>query len=99
MSQELTTTNTATSIVRNDEPKKDPIVIAMEKHGINEDFMAGNLKNIMDNAQTANPKTWELMEDYSVKLQWVKLWHKITSWRPDISIQIANVFPTGTNIL
>lgn len=99
MSQELTTQNTATSIVRNDGPKKGSIVIAMEDAGITDEYVAETMKDIMDNAVTANPKTGDLIVDYWVKLQAVKAWHKITSGKPDISIQIANVFPTGTNIL
>ena len=99
MSQELTTQNTATSIVRNDGIKKDSIVIAMEDAGITDEYVAETIKDIMDNAVTANPKTGDLIVDYWVKLQAVKAWHKITSGKPDISIQIANVFPTGTNIL
>lgn len=99
MSQELTTKDTATSIVRNDGPKKDSIVIAMEDAGINDEYIAETMKDIMDNAVTANPKTGDLLVDYWVRLQAVKAWHKITSGKPDISIQIANVFPTGSNIL
>ncbi len=57
MSQELTTTDTKTSIVVPDGPKKDPIVTAMEAVGIDEDYIAETLKDIMDNAVTANPKT------------------------------------------
>ena len=99
-STELTTTDTATSIVRNDDgPKKDSIVVAMEEHGITDDYIAGTMKDIMDNAVTANPKTGDLLVDYGVRLQAVRAWHKITSGKPDISIQIANVFPTGSNIL
>lgn len=99
MQQELATTNTATSIVRNDTPKKDSIVVAMEEVGINDSYIAETMKDIMDNAIMANPKTGDLLVDYGVRLQAVKAWHKITSWKPDISIQIANVFPTGQNIL
>lgn len=99
MQTELTTKDTHTSIVRNDGPKKDSIVIAMEDQGISDDYIAETMKDIMDNAVMANPKTWELITDYWVRLQAVKAWHKITSGKPDISIQIANVFPTGSNIL
>lgn len=99
-STELTTTDTATSIVRHDDgPKKDSIVVAMEEHGITDDYIAETMKDIMDNAVTANPKTGDLLVDYWVRLQAVRAWHKITSGKPDISIQIANVFPTGANIL
>lgn len=99
MSQELTTTNTSTSIVRNDGQKKDSIVIAMEDAWINDEYIADTMKNIMDNAVMANPKTWDIMIDYWVRLQAIKAWHKITSWKPDVSIQIANVFNTNDNIL
>lgn len=99
MNQDLVTTNnTATSILRND-PKKESIVVAMEEAGIDDTYIADTMKDIMDNAVTANPKTGDLIVDYGVRLQAVKAWHKITSWKPDISIQIANVFPTGQNIL
>lgn len=99
MSQELTTSETQTSIVMPSGPKKEAIVVAMENAGINESYIAENLKDIIDNAITANPRTWDIMVDYATRLQWVKAWHKIASWKPDISIQIANVFPTGQNIL
>ena len=99
MSQELTTTNTQASIVLPDSPKKDPVTVAMEEVGIDEHYIAENLKDIIDNAVTANPKTWDLIVDYSTRLQWVKAWHKMVSGKPDISIQIANVFNTADNIL
>lgn len=99
MNQDLVTTNnTTTSILRND-PKKESIVVAMEEAGIDDTYIADTMKDIMDNAVTANPKTGDLIVDYGVRLQAVKAWHKITSWKPDISIQIANVFNTGQNIL
>jgi hypothetical protein len=64
MSQELTTKDTATSIVLNDGPKKDSIVIAMENAGIDDEYIASTMKDIMDNAVTANPKTGDLLVDY-----------------------------------
>lgn len=99
MNQELTTSDTSTTIVKPETHKKESIVIAMEDAGITDEYIAETMKDIMDNAIMANPKTGEEMIDYWVRLQAVKAWHKITSWKPDISIQIANVFPTGSNIL
>lgn len=99
MSTELANIDTKTSIVVPDGPKKDAVTIAMEEIGIDEHYIAENLKDIIDNAVTANPKTGDLLVDYSTRLQWVKAWHKMVSGKPDISIQIANVFPTGQNIL
>ena len=99
MSTELTTTDTETSIVIPTWGKKDSIVIAMENVGIDDDYIAENLKDIIDNAITANPRTGDIMVDYWTRLQWIKAWHKIASGKPDISIQIANVFPTWQNIL
>lgn len=99
MSQELTTQDTKTSIIVPDGPKKDAVTVAMENVGIDEDYIAENLRDIIDNAVTANPKTGDLLVDYGTRLQWIKAWHKMVSWKPDISIQIANVFPTGQNIL
>lgn len=99
MTQELTTKDTKTSIVVPDGPKKDAVTVAMENVGIDEDYIAENLRDIIDNAVTANPKTGDLLVDYGTRLQWIKAWHKMVSWKPDISIQIANVFPTGQNIL
>ena len=79
MNQDLVTTNnTATSILRND-PKKESIVVAMEEAGIDDTYIADTMKDIMDNAVTANPKTGDLIVDYGVRLQAVKAWHKITS--------------------
>lgn len=69
MSQELTTTDTQTSIVVPDGPKKDVVTLAMEEIGIDEHYIAENLKDIIDNAVTANPKTGDLLVDYSTRLQ------------------------------
>ena len=61
--------------------------------------MAEALKDVMENAVMANPKTWDIMVDYSTKHQAIKTWYKMTSGKPDISINIANLFPTSSNIL
>ena len=81
-----------------EENDKD-LVQAFEDVGIDNHYIAHWLKHILDNTETANPKTGDMMEDYATKLQAIKTWQKIVSWKPDISIQIANVFPTGQNIL
>lgn len=69
MTQELTTKDTKTSIVVPDGPKKDAVTVAMENVGIDEDYIAENLRDIIDNAVTANPKTGDLLVDYGTRLQ------------------------------
>ena len=36
----------------------------MENVGIDDDYIAENLKDIIDNAITANPRTGDIMVDY-----------------------------------
>ena len=43
-----------------------------DEQELDDQSLVSKLKEIMDNAVTANPKTWELMEDYKTQLDAVK---------------------------
>lgn len=43
-----------------------------DENNLDDQLLVSKLKYIMDNAVTANPKTWELMEDYKTQLDAVK---------------------------
>jgi len=43
-----------------------------DDQSLDDQSLVSKLKYIMDNAVTANPKTWELMEDYRTQLDAVK---------------------------
>lgn len=77
---------------------KSEIIQAFEEVWLSDKYLATVLKDIIDNAITANPKTGEYYEDYSTKLSAIRAYHKMKTWAPDVSIQIANIFP-GWNVL
>ena len=43
-----------------------------DENDLGDQLLISKLKDIMNNAVTANPKTWELMEDYKTQLDAVK---------------------------
>lgn len=81
-----------------EQEQKNALVLAMEDVNLNEGYAARLLKHIMENAVTETKK-WDIIEDFSTKLSALKTWRQWTKDTPDVQIQIANVFQTGTNIL
>lgn len=82
-------------------PEKIPeagIVKAFEDAWLTDEYAAKEMKDIIDNAVTANPKTGEYYTDFNTKLSALRAWHKMKTGAPDVSVQIANIFPWG-NIL
>lgn len=43
-----------------------------DEKNLDDQYLVSKLKYIMDNAVTANPKTWELMEDFKTELDAIK---------------------------
>lgn len=80
------------------EAERKALSKTIDEAGLTDDVVVDVLKEIMEDAITANPKTGEYFPDYSTRLQAVKTWHKFKSGSPDVQIQIANVFPGG-NVL
>lgn len=77
---------------------EDSFAVALRDHGINEEYLASNLKYIAENAVTETKK-WDIMEDFPTKLSALKEMRKILKDQPDNLIQIANVFNTRENVL
>lgn len=77
---------------------EDALVVAMRDIWINEEYLAKNLKNIIDNAVTETKK-WDIIEDFVTKLSAVKAARKFMKDTPDVQIQIANIFQPWDNIL
>ncbi len=81
-----------------EQERKDALVLAMEEVGIDEHLIAKTLKDIINNAVTETRKG-TIVDDYATKLSALKAWHKFQSDKPDVQIQIANIFQTQDNIL
>ena len=65
--------------------------VALDAVGIDEFTMAEKIKEIMQSAYTSTPE-WDLIPDYKVMLDAVKLVYKMRTWKPDTQINIANIF-------
>ena len=77
------------------EQERQNLVREMENVGIDEAYIAKNLKHIMENAECSTPKG-QIVEDYATKLGAIKVWHKMKSSVPDVQVNIANIFPTDS---
>ena len=71
--------------------RTDKMSVALDAVGIDELVMAQKIKEIMQSAYTSTPE-WDLIPDYKVMLDAVKLVYKMRSWKPDTQINIANIF-------
>lgn len=96
MKWELVTTSNNKSL--KEQEQQDALVLAMENIWIDEEYIAKNLKSIIDNAVTETKK-WDIIEDFATKLSALKTRHKFRKDTPDVQIQIANIFQTWENIL
>ena len=92
MSQEIILAQNESALVSK-ESERQALSKTIDESGMTDRVVVETLKEIMNDAVTANPKTGEYYPDYSTRLQAVKAWHKFKSGSPDVSIQIANVFP------
>lgn len=79
------------------ERERQSLIAEFEKVGIDEAFVAGQLRHIIDNAECSTPKG-DIIEDYSTKLMAIKAWHKMKSSTPDVQVNIANVFPGNSGL-
>jgi len=71
---------------------------ALDDAWANEQYLAEWLVDIADNAYTMTPK-WEPYPDYNSRLQALKEMRKIRSNKPDVQVNIANVFWSAGNSL
>ena len=71
--------------------RTDKMSVALDAVGIDEFTMAEKIKEIMQSAYTSTPE-WDLIPDYKVMLDAVKLVYKMRTWKPDTQINIANIF-------
>lgn len=85
-------------LMNKEDVSTDKLIQAFEDEWINETLIASILSNILLNAEKAHPKWWTI-EDFETKLSAVKTWHKIKTNQPDMQVNIANIFPTNSNLL
>ena len=64
---------------------------ALDKAWADEIYLAEWLVDIADNAYAMTPK-WEIYPDYGSKLQALKEMRKIRSNKPEVQVNIQNVF-------
>lgn len=79
------------------ERERQSLITEFEKVGIDERFIAQQLRHVIDNAECSTPKG-EIIEDYATKLSAIKAWHKMRSATPDVQVNIANVFPGNSGL-
>ena len=90
-SQSTSLRNTEQMWLATSQERTDKMSVALDIVGIDELVMAQKIKEIMQSAYTSTPE-WELIPDYKVMLDAVKLVYKMRSWKPDTQINIANIF-------
>lgn len=92
--QELVTEDVRSDIQVRELDNQKNLVFHLDRIGLDEERIAKELLNIIENAMASDPK-WNLIEDFGTKLLAIKTWHQMRKSSPDISINIANVFPSN----
>lgn len=76
--------------------EKAPLSVVLDEKGLTDEYLATQLKYIVENAVTATNKG-DIIEDFSTKLRAIAQVHKMKTNQPDVQIQIANIFGANQN--
>lgn len=82
----------------NEKSIDEKLADALDNAWADETYLAEGLVDIADNAYTMTPK-WEVYPDYNSRLQALKEIRKIKSNKPEVQVNIANIFWNAWNSL
>ncbi len=75
----------------NPEEISQVLIQKLREEWLDEAQIAHTLKDIINNAEVMNNK-WDTIPDYNAKLQAVKTLYKMLTNKPDVQVNIANIF-------